>query len=129
MKILSPTLPIRQLVCSWSAGRMKRGSSTNCISSLEKLSHSSMISTGVNTDRASRSTMWGLRMHHLKPIVCLAGVQVKEDQMIHLMALTWEGARLYLSTTTRPNTLMLLNVSHCCVCLTCAAYTQKCSRK
>jgi len=52
---------------------------------------------------------------NLKPIVHLAVVPVEEDQMIHLVALTGGGARLYLTTTTnstdtRPNTLRLLHV-------------------
>jgi len=52
---------------------------------------------------------------NLKPIVHLAVVPSEEDQLIHLVAMTGGGARLYLTTTTnstdtRPNTLRLLHV-------------------
>ena len=52
---------------------------------------------------------------NITPIVHLAVVASVEDQMIHLLAVTGGGARLFLTTTTnstdtRPNTLRLLHV-------------------
>ena len=52
---------------------------------------------------------------NINPIVHLAVVPSVEDQMIHLLAVTGGGARLFLTTTTnstdtRPNTLRFLHV-------------------